>query len=193
MQNFRSLGDRYSKDERQSSSDDIPFEFKWDTGEASLVRGGEPKLVLNGMAIEVPKQGFFRFVQGGWLEEYVYSLLAPLEGQGVISDIRVGYEPDYPDGGSSRWGAQEFDCAFTDGRRLWIVECKAGLVTQEAIQKLENILRTYGGVAARGLLVGTRPLNNANQMRVDSIDAITFVQPSFLTSDGLHMIIGAEA
>lgn len=193
MPKFREFGKEYDNAVRKNSNDDLPFDFRWDSGEASIGKEAEPKLVLNGTAIEVPKEGFFRFLQGGWLEEYVYSLLAPLEERGVISDVRVGYEPDYPDSASSRWGAQEFDCTFTDGRRLWIVECKAGVVTQEAIQKLENILRTYGGVAARGLLVGTRPLIDANQKRIDKIDAITFVQPDFLTSDFLQILIGAES
>ncbi len=38
------------------------------------------------------------------------------------------------------------------------VECKAGPVRQEAIQKLENNLKLYGGVAARGLLDLILPL-----------------------------------
>ena len=139
----------------------------------------------------MPRKGFFPFIQGGWLEEYVYSLLAPLQEEGLISDVRVGYEPGYSDGTSNRWGAQEFDCAFTDGKRLWIVECKAGPVRQEAIQKLENILRTYGGIAARGLLVSSFPLTEANQKRVDNIDSVTFVRPEFLTTEGLRMIITA--
>ena len=109
----------------------------------------------------------------------------------MISDVRVGYEPGYPDGVSNKWGAQEFDCTFTDGKRLWIVECKAGPVRQEAIQKLENVLRTYGGIAARGVLVSSLPLSDALQKRVDNIDSITFVQPHFLTTNGLRMIITA--
>ena len=110
----------------------------------------------------------------------MYSSLAPLQDEGLISDVRVGYEPGYPDGTSNRWGAQEFDCAFTDGKRLWIVECKAGPVRQEAIQKLENILRTYGGMAARGLVVSSFPLTEANQKRVDNIGSVTFVRTEFL-------------
>lgn len=192
MQQFQVFGRNYDEAERQGRADDLPFDFNWDCGKASLASGAEPKLSLNGATVELPKQGFFKFLRGGWLEEYVYSLLAPLEDQGVISDLRVGYEPDYPEAGPSPFGAQEFDCTFTDGKRLWIVECKAGVVTQEAIQKLQNILRTYGGVAARGLLVSTRPLRQANRNRIDSIDAITFIEPNFLTSVGLQMIIGAE-
>lgn len=182
---------KYDKHQPAHEKDDLTFEFKWKSGEASIAKGAAPKLVLNERAIEVPRRGFFPFIQGGWLEEYVYSLLAPLQDEGLISDIRIGYEPNYPDGVSNTWGAQEFDCTFTDGKRLWIVECKAGPVRQEAIQKLQNILRTYGGIAARGLLVSSLPLSDALQKRVDNIDSITFVQPDFLTTNGLRMIITA--
>lgn len=188
---FLEFGGRYDKHQPAYEKDDLPFDFKWKSGEASIAKGAAPKLVLNERAIEVPRKGFFPFIQGGWLEEYVYSLLAPLQDEGLISDVRIGYEPNYPDGVSNRWGAQEFDCTFTDGKRLWIVECKAGPVRQEAIQKLQNILRTYGGIAARGLLVSSLPLSDALQKRVDNIDSITFVQPDFLTTNGLRMIITA--
>ncbi|KQY62392.1 Card1-like endonuclease domain-containing protein [Nocardioides sp. Root140] len=188
---FLEFGSKYGKYQPAHEKDDLPFDFKWKFGEASLAKGAPPKLVLNETTIEVPRNGFFPFIQGGWLEEYVYSLLAPLQHEGLVSDVRVGYEPDYPDGATSKWGAQEFDCTFTDGKRLWIVECKAGPVRQEAIQKLENILRTYGGIAARGLLVSSLPLTAANQKRVDKIDSVTFVHPEFLTTNGLRMIITA--
>ena len=188
---FLEFGGKYDKHQPAYERDDLPFDFKWKSGEASVAKGTAPKLVLNEKSLEVPRKGFFPFIQGGWLEEYVYSLLAPLQDDGLISDVRVGYEPDYPDGVPNKWGAQEFDCTFTDGKRLWIVECKAGPVRQEAVQKLENILRTYGGIAARGLLVSSIPLSDALQKRVDNIDSITFVQPDFLTTNGLRMIIAA--
>jgi len=188
---FLEFGGKYDKHQPAYERDDLPFDFKWKSGEASIAKGVAPKLVLNETTIEVPRKGFFPFIQGGWLEEYVYSLLAPLQDEGLISDVRVGYEPDYPDGASGKWGAQEFDCTFTDGKRLWIVECKAGPVRQEAIQKLENNLRAYGGIAARGLLVSSLPLSDAAQKRVDSIDSVTFVKPDFLTTNGLRMIITA--
>lgn len=189
---FLDFGTKYGRHQPAYERDDLPFEFKWNSGEASMAKGAAPKLVLNQATIPVPKKGFFPFIQGGWLEDYVYSLLAPLQDEGLIHDVRAGYEPNYPDGTSNRWGAQEFDCTFTDGKRLWIVECKAGPVRQDAVQKLENILRTYGGIAARGLLVSSLPLSEALQKRVDTIDSITFVRPDFLTTDGLRMIISAS-
>ena len=188
---FLEFGKKYDNTRLEADRENLPFEFKWSSGEASLAKGASPKLALKGKTIDVPREGFFPFIQGGWLEEYVYSLLAPLQEEGLISDVRVGYEPGYSDGTSNRWGAQEFDCAFTDGKRLWIVECKAGPVRQEAIQKLENIVRTYGGIAARGLLVSSFPLTDANQRRVDNIDSVVFVRPEFLTTEGLRMIITA--
>ena len=188
---FLDFGNNYDRHQPAYERDELAFDFKWKSGEVSVAKGSAPKLVLNQKHIDVPRKGLFPFIQGGWLEEYVYLLLAPLQEEGLISDVRVGYEPGYPDGASYDWGAQEFDCAFTDGKRLWIVECKAGPVRQGAVQKLENILRRYGGIAARGLLVSSFPLSDAIQKRVDRIDSVTFVQPDFLTTDGLRMVITA--
>jgi hypothetical protein len=105
--------------------------------------------------------------------------------------VRVGMEVGFQQvvAAKHEMPAQEFDCAFTDGKRLWIVECKAGVVKQDAIQKLENNLRQYGGVAARGLFVSGLPLNDANQSRIDSIPSITAVHPDHLSTDMLRLII----
>lgn len=190
---FQAFSSRYDRHMPPYERDMLSFAFSWKSGEASLDGAGAAKLVLKGTEVTVPRKGYFRFLSGGWLEEYVYSLLRPLQDEGVIRDVRVGMEAGFRQvvAAKHEMPAQEFDCAFTDGKRLWIVECKAGLVKQEAIQKLENNLRQYGGVAARGLLVSGLPLIEANQSRVDSISAITAVHPDHLTTDMLRLIIQA--
>ncbi|MEI2785002.1 MAG: hypothetical protein V9E82_04765 [Candidatus Nanopelagicales bacterium] len=114
-----------------------------------------------------------------------------MEHEGIVRDVRVGFEAGYREGSTSKpgWSAQEFDGAFTDGKRLWIVECKAGPVRQEAIQKLENNLKLYGGVAARGLLISSFPLNEANKNRLGRLSAITAVQPDELSTETLRRIV----
>lgn len=188
---FLDFSNKYDRHYPRHERENLPFSFSWSGGEASLNEGGTTKLVLKGAQIAVPKRGFFPFLAGGWLEEYVYSLLHPLEEDGVIRDLRVGFEAGHrqEDGVKHELLAQEFDCTFTDGNRLWIVECKAGPVKQEAIQKLENNLRQYGGVAARGLLVSSFPVTDANQKRVDLIPSITAVHPDHLTTNMLRLII----
>lgn len=190
---FLEFSSKYDRHYPRHERDDLEFSFTWSGGEASLKQGGSPALTLKGAKLAIPKRGFFPFIAGGWLEEYVYSLLRPLEDEDVVRDVRVGLEVGYRLDSSAKPEAlaQEFDCTFTDGKRLWIVECKAGPVKQEAIQKLENNLRQYGGIAARGIIVSSFQLTDANQNRIDSIPAITGINPDRLTTDALRLIIKA--
>lgn len=188
---FLEFSNRYDRHFPRHERDDLEFSFAWSGGEASLQHGGSPALMLRGTKLAIPKRGFFPFLAGGWLEEYVYSLLRPLEEEGVVRDVRVGFEVAHRRESSAKHDAlaQEFDCVFTDGKRLWIVECKAGPVKQDAIQKLENNLRQYGGIAARGILVSSFQLTDASKRRIDSIPAITAINPDGLTTDALRLIV----
>ena len=188
---FLAFSDRWNRHYPKRERDSLPFSFSWNGGEVSVDTRDTPNLVLKDAPIEVPKEDFFPFLAGGWLEEYVYSLLRPLEHEGIVRDVRVGFEAGYREGSTSKpeWSAQEFDGAFTDGKRLWIVECKAGPVRQEAIQKLENNLKLYGGVAARGLLISSFPLNEANKNRLGRLSAITAVPPDELSTETLRRVV----
>lgn len=188
---FLSFSDRQNRHWPQGERDALPFSFSWNGGEASLSANGTARLVLRGAEFDVPRKGYFRFLAGGWLEEYVYALLRPLQDEGTVRDIRVGFEAGYRDSARDKQHslAQEFDCLFTDGKRLWMVECKAGPVKQEAIQKLENNLKHYGGVAARGILVSSFPLTSANTKRLETLPAIMAVHPDHLTTEMLRIII----
>jgi hypothetical protein len=181
---FQDYSYRYDKGIR------TPFSYAWPHGEVSVDKVGEVRLVLEGDDI----QGHFRFLAGGWLEDYLYSLLRPLQSDGSVRDLRVGLEAAYPNDTrhQSDSFAQEFDCAFTDGKRLWIAECKAGQVKQEAIQKLENNLKLYGGVAARGLLVCSSPLSEASKKRLARHPSIVAVDPLELCTETLRRIIAGN-
>jgi len=102
---------------------------------------------------------FARYITGGWFEEYCGLLLLPLLEKGEIRDLRIGLRIDWQDPlpDRNRLGAQEFDLAFTDGHSLFLVECKAGSVKSEYIMTLENHVRHYGGVVAKGALVSVFP------------------------------------
>jgi len=96
-----------------------------------------------------------RYLCGGWLEEFVYLLLEDSRKQGRVRDMRIGMR--------LQWGetiatnledcAQEFDVTLTDGRRLTIIECKAGAVKVDDLYRLANSMRHYGGSQAPGVLV----------------------------------------
>lgn len=109
---------------------------------------------------------FAKYITGGWFEEYLYSQLKVLETEGMISDLRIGltlaFDAEVP-ARTNKQGRylparkeektfQEFDLLFTDGSRLYIVECKAGNVTSDHVVKLADEVRHYGGIGGRGIL-----------------------------------------
>lgn len=171
-----------------------PFDWKWKNSHASLNTKGEANLVLNGKAISVPNcDDYGQYLGGAWLEEYVFDLLRTLEGKGWIYDVRIGIEVGYA--GRERMPNDppigEFDCSFTDGKRLWLVECKAGAVKQEHIQKLENNLKFYGGIAAKGVLVSSFPIGPVHAKRIRSLSAIYVLQARDVCADTLERIIAS--
>lgn len=106
--------------------------------------------------------GFAKFITGGWFEEWVYMSLKPLVDKGKIFDLRIGFEVAFDALQKSRYSFgsksieeksfQELDIVFTDGSRLYIIECKAGKVSSEHVMKLENIIERYGGIGGRGII-----------------------------------------
>lgn len=136
---------------------DPPFSFNVD-GLVANYNGRNASIVLDGETIQPPEcADFGSYLSGGWLEEYAYLHFLPRIESGEIFDLRIGMEV-VPEGQRLKKGkmpVNEFDCVYTDGKRLYLVECKAGSVRQEHIQKLENNLKTYGGLAARGILFTT--------------------------------------
>jgi len=103
---------------------------------------------------------FAKYLSGGWFEEYVYLQCKPYEDSGLIRDMRINLKLNLKnpesegdvDHSASGMAYNELDITFTDGYSLYIVECKAGNVTQEQVMKLQNLVRIYGGVEGRGIL-----------------------------------------
>lgn len=192
------LGELYKNDEFRkykvpwAAKRNPPFQWKWKKSQATFDNQGNVTLVLDGKPLSVSScDDFGQYIGGGWLEEHVHSLLRPLEKEGMIHDLRIGVEVDYA--GKSRRPKDapngEFDGAFTDGKRLWLVECKAGAVKQEHIQKLENNLKTYGGIAAKGILVSAFPIGPALLKRISSSTSIHAVHSEDLGTETLRKII----
>lgn len=100
---------------------------------------------------------FAKYLSGGWFEEFVYLQCKPYEDTGVIQDLRINVKLNLKQENAwnhSNFGAEynELDVTFTDGYSLYIVECKAGNVTQEQVMKLQNLVRFYGGTEGRGIV-----------------------------------------
>jgi len=171
-----------------------PFHWNWGTSDAHLSNTGAATLVLNGKSIPIPKcDDYGQYLGGGWLEEYAFTLLRTIEAKGQIHDLRIGIEVGYSEKTpyTRESPSGEFDCAFTDGKRLWLVECKAGYVKQEHIQKLENNLKTYGGIAAKGILVSSFPIDSAQGKRISSSTSIRTVQAEDVRPEVIERIIAS--
>lgn len=130
--------------------------------------------------------GFARYLSGGWFEEYTYRSLAPLLTSGKIKDLKIGLEVSIDDEKGYSFLSepqlyQELDITFTDGRVLYVVECKAGNVKSEQLMKLQNIVRYFGGTSGQGILACCfPPKNNVVRRRIDEFHNIHEV-----TGDGL--------
>lgn len=93
-------------------------------------------------------EDFTKYITGGWFEEYVYWQLKPLLDSKIF-DMRIGLEISSKDNSNT---LQEFDVIFTDHKRLYIIECKAGNYDSSAVEKLQNNISIYGGTVGRGCL-----------------------------------------
>jgi len=96
------------------------------------------------------------YKSGHWLEDYVYLRLMPLVEKGVIKDLRSELKLRYNDikSGSSY---QEFDVIFTDGRTLYMIECKTSSISGNDLSKLSSVTREFGGVTGKAILFTCKP------------------------------------
>lgn len=166
---------RYYK-ELSSYTDNIqPFELNRKDLYVKFSKDNSAKINIGTKHFEFKEwPEFAHYLSGGWFEEYLFMKLKPLVASGLIKDMRIGlvvsYKEDSIDCRFLSFGAQlrsllgtpyqELDIAFTDGRRLYIIECKAGNVNSEHLMKLQNIVRYFGGIEGRAVLASCFPPNN---------------------------------
>jgi hypothetical protein len=133
--------------------------FKLDNSENATFRGYGLDLAFERWP------DFAKYLSGGWFEEFVYLQCKPYEDTGVIQDLRINVKLNLKQENARRHSNEgveynELDITFTDGFSLYIVECKAGNVTQEQVMKLQNLVRFYGGIEGRGILACCVPPSN---------------------------------
>lgn len=122
-----------------------------ESSERTVIRG-------HGLDLEFERwPDFAKYLSGGWFEGFVYLQCKPYEDAGVIQDLRINVKLSLnleESKGYSSYGVKynELDITFTDGYSLYIVECKAGNVSQDQIMKLQNLVRFYGGIEGRGII-----------------------------------------
>jgi hypothetical protein len=166
-----------------------PFIIRDNNFFASLDENANARLTIdNNSFIFENFPEFAKYLVGGWFEVYVLGLLSPFVEEGSIKDIRMNLEisikdPEnnenyrYFDGERKEQVTyQEFDIIFTDGFRLFIVECKSGKVTSDHIIKLHEIISKYGGVEGFGLLVSTfNPSHPIFKQKADDLRNVEWI------------------
>lgn len=135
-----------------------------------------------------------KYVCGGWLEEWVFQELRPLLKEGLVHDLRINTVISFRDSDDRHKSItpyNEFDLLFTDGTRLYIVECKAGTVKSEYVVKLQNLVRNLGGLIGQGILVSPfrlhssarKRLSEARECRYSGIDGLCKKVRSMILED----------
>jgi len=160
-----------------------------------LLKNGKATIIANNKKLSFDKfTDFAKFLSGEWLEEYVYNLLLPLKVANQILDIKLNICPQWPRQnefeqlGKKRKStiAQEFDITFTDGYDLYIVECKAGGIKQEHVQKLENLVRNFGGLFGKGIFAASGSQSKQIQNRLKNSKSVS----SFI-GESIHLLPGS--
>lgn len=160
-----------------------PFELHNGDIYAKLSKDKSAKISIGPKHFEFKEwPDFAKYLSGGWFEEFTFMKLQPLVDAGLIKDMRIGLEvsfkEDDADKSSSSFSAQlsnlfgdtyqELDITFTDGRRLYVIECKAGNVNSEHVMKLQNIVRYFGGIEGRAILASCfYPKNKVVRKKID--------------------------
>jgi hypothetical protein len=160
-----------------------PFELRDGVIHAKLLKDKSAKISIGTKHFEFREwPDFAKYLCGGWFEEYTYMKLQPLVEDGLIRDVHINLEVSIKEDSSENRTAsyskrmtslrentyQELDIVFTDGRRLYVIECKAGSVKSEHIMKLQNIIRYFGGIEGKSILVSCfPPYNKVVRKKID--------------------------
>ena len=113
------------------------------------------------------------YIIGGWFEEYIYLELIPLLQSGYIYDLQINTKLN-----TEGVDYQEFDIVFTDGYRLFVIECKSGGVKSNAVEKLANIKQRYGGINAICIVTTPFRQNGIVDMKIKE-NGLYLVQGSY--------------
>ena len=137
---------------------------------------------------------FGTYISGGWFEEYMYMLLEPYVKSGKIHDLRIGLEISFKETIDKKQSLglgdlrsivgetyQELDIVFTDGRKLYIVECKAGAVKSDHVMKLQNLVRYFGGSGGEGVLAACfAPKSKVTKKKIEDSSNIDLASGRYL-------------
>lgn len=142
---FAQLGEKFNRDVFSSTFKKLEAGFAKKNG-LELWRKYWSEYLESGEAKMQSEENQARFLGGIWLEYYTYSKL-----KDCPEICEVFHSAEFID--KQNAVRQEIDVIYTDGFSLVILECKAGNVKQEHIQKLENLRNVYSGAMGRGGII----------------------------------------
>lgn len=114
------------------------------------------------------------YVNGGWLEDYVFSLIAKMRSKyPAIQDVArsINVQRSTPSGDVPN----EIDVALLVNNRLYIIECKTRQWNEKgtganALYRLDTLKDLLGGLQAKAMLVSYRALKKYDRQRAGDLD-----------------------
>lgn len=103
---------------------------------------------------------FRKYIIGGWFEEYIYFELLNLLDKQVIYDLRLNMRLSVESMTDTQRNERpiyaELDMAFSDGKNLYIIECKSGgLKDKGVLANLSTNAQIFGGANAKCILISS--------------------------------------
>ncbi|MBM9520564.1 DUF1887 family protein [Desulforhopalus vacuolatus] len=141
---------------------------------ALLLKGGVATPGMNGAANLNDEASRF-YAKGGWLEEYVYGVVADEKIPGL--DLRMNVEIEWQ-GKGNKPTKNELDVVFTWHNRLHVISCKTSALDQQGrgaprgkgpLYELDSLSEKVGGLYARSMLVSVHGLNEASLERARNL------------------------
>ncbi|MYB35587.1 MAG: DUF1887 family protein [Gammaproteobacteria bacterium] len=118
-----------------------------------------------------------RFVNGGWLEDYVFQQIRSLKDiYPQINDVARNIEVKSNRNITRLETRNELDVVAIVNNRMWVFECKTRIYEkssthgEEMIYKLAGIMKNMGGMRTRGCVVSFNALRNVEKSRADLLN-----------------------
>ncbi|WP_232726737.1 Card1-like endonuclease domain-containing protein [Helicobacter pylori] len=150
---YKRINDNYARDKTINICENNLKMFYKDHQICVNIDGKEIKLRYS-----EDEDDFRKDIIGGWFEEYIYFELLELLDKQVIYDLRLnmilGVENTNAIQGDKRPIYTGLDIAFSDGKNLYVAECKSGgLKNKGVLTDLSTNAQIFGGANAKCILI----------------------------------------
>ncbi|EJB90356.1 DNA methyltransferase [Helicobacter pylori] len=152
---YQRINNSYSKDKTIKICDNNLKLLYKDHQVCVNIDGKEMKLKYSGN-----EDDFRKYIIGGWFEEYIYFELLNLLDKQVIYDLRLNMRLSVESMTDTQRNERpiyaELDMAFSDGKNLYIIECKSGgLKDKGVLANLSTNAQIFGGANAKCILISS--------------------------------------